>query len=157
LEWGCQNRPKSTIPGHFFEIFEIFGGEKWPHITKLNFFIYLTFYTFIKKNKFGWVKSFQKCTDWEITSFAKISKSGKRGENEKMVISRFLQFLTGVSDFKYGSFYEFLIILLSMPHIKLSLFADIFSSVVDWSWHFNKISLVEKMHKWGKSGFFKKP
>jgi hypothetical protein len=48
-------------------------------------------------------------------------------------------------------------ILLSMYHIKFSLVPDIFSSAVDRSWHFNKIAPVEKMHKKGESGFFRKP
>jgi hypothetical protein len=28
LEWRCKNREKSTIPRHFWGIFEIFGGGK---------------------------------------------------------------------------------------------------------------------------------
>jgi hypothetical protein len=44
---------------------------------------------------------------------------------------------------------------LSMVHIKFSLVPDIFSSAVDIR-HFNKIIPVEKMHKKGESGFFKK-
>ena len=43
--------------------------------------------------------------------------------------------------------------LLSTPNTKVSLVPDIFSSAVDRSWHFNKITVVEKMHKWGESGF----
>jgi hypothetical protein len=46
---------------------------------------------------------------------------------------------------------------LSMSHTKVSLVHDIFSSAVDRSWHFNKIAPVEKMHKWGENGFFRKP
>jgi hypothetical protein len=42
-----------------------------------------------------------------------------------------------------------------MPHMKVSLVPDIFSSAVDRNWHFNKVSRVE-MHKWGESGFFRK-
>jgi hypothetical protein len=37
-----------------------------------------------------------------------------------------------------------------MSHTKFSLVPDIFSSAVDRSWHFNKITPVEKMHKWGE-------
>jgi hypothetical protein len=45
-------------------------------------------------------------------------------------------------------------LLLSMSHTKVSLVPDIFSSAVDRSWHFNKITPVEKMHKWGENGLF---
>jgi hypothetical protein len=48
-------------------------------------------------------------------------------------------------------------LLLSMSHTKFSLVPDIFSSAVDRSWPFNKITPVEKMHKWGENGFFRKP
>jgi hypothetical protein len=48
-------------------------------------------------------------------------------------------------------------IFLTISHIKISLVPDIFSSTIDKSWHFNKITSVEKMHKKGESGFFKKP
>jgi hypothetical protein len=42
---------------------------------------------------------------------------------------------------------------LSMYHTKKYLVTNIFSSVVDKSWHFNKITPVEKMHKWGENVF----
>jgi hypothetical protein len=48
-------------------------------------------------------------------------------------------------------------ILLTMSLVKVSIVPDIFCFVVDISWHFNKIALVEKMHKKGESGFFRKP
>jgi hypothetical protein len=48
-------------------------------------------------------------------------------------------------------------LLLSITHTKVSLVPDIFSSAVDRSWHFNQITQVEKIHKWGESGFFMKP
>jgi hypothetical protein len=54
-------------------------------------------------------------------------------------------------------FVNSLSLLLSMSHKKVFLFSYMFSCTVNKSWHFNKITLVEKMHKWGESGFFKKP
>jgi hypothetical protein len=60
--------------------------------------------------------------------FLTLEKEVKKG---KVLISRLLQFLTGVSDCKYESCYEFLVILLSTPHIKYSLFPDILSYAVD--------------------------
>jgi hypothetical protein len=47
-------------------------------------------------------------------------------------------------------------LLLFMPHRKFDLFFDIFSSAIDERLSFNKITPVEKMHKWGEIGFFKK-
>jgi hypothetical protein len=48
-------------------------------------------------------------------------------------------------------FVNSLLLLLSMYHTKFSSVPDIFFSAVDRSCHFNKIALVEKMHKkWWK-------
>jgi hypothetical protein len=44
-----------------------------------------------------------------------------------------------------------------MSYVKVSLVPDIVLSAVDRSWHFNKITPMEKMHKNGESGFFGKP
>jgi hypothetical protein len=41
----------------------------WPRVSVL-----------IKLDNVSLVKFFQKCTNWEITSLSKNSKSGKRGE-----------------------------------------------------------------------------
>jgi hypothetical protein len=46
---------------------------------------------------------------------------------------------------------------LSMAHVKKFLVSDIFYSAVDRSWHFNKMTPMEKMHKKGESGFFRMP
>jgi hypothetical protein len=52
---------------------------------------------------------------------------------------------------------NYMSILLTMYHIQVSLVPDTFSSIVDKSWCFCKIELVEKMHKKGESCFFRKP
>jgi hypothetical protein len=48
-------------------------------------------------------------------------------------------------------------LLLSIHDTYISLFLDVFSSAVDRNWHFNKITPMEKMNKWGGSGFSRKP
>jgi hypothetical protein len=50
-----------------------------------------------------------------------------------------------------------LLLLLSIFCTNVSLVRDIFSFVVDRIWNFNKITPVEKMHKWGENGFFRNP
>jgi hypothetical protein len=123
-----------------------------PRSQNWIFFIYSTFYILIKTNNFRFVKFFHKCTDYEITSFAKYSKSRKRGEKGQS-----WRFQIVVSDENMRVVMNSLSLLLTMSHIKVSLFPDIFSFVVDKSWHFNKITPMEKMHNKGESGFFKKP
>jgi hypothetical protein len=46
-----------------------------------------------------------------------------------------------------------LMLLLSMSHTKVCLFLDIFSSIVDKIWHFNKIAPVENGEKGVKMDF----
>ena len=48
-------------------------------------------------------------------------------------------------------------ILLTMYNVKVSLVLVIFSSIVDRSWHLNKIAPVEKMQKNDENGYFWKP
>jgi hypothetical protein len=54
-------------------------------------------------------------------------------------------------------FMNSLSLLLSMSHTKVSLVPEIFLFAVDKIWHFNKITPMEKIHKWGENGFFRKP
>jgi hypothetical protein len=49
---------------------------------------------------------------------------------------------------------NYLSLLFSMSHTKLYLVPDIFSSAIDRICPRNKITPVEKMHKWGENGFF---
>jgi hypothetical protein len=48
-----------------------FSKEKGPQITKLENFIYYTFYILINLGKFSLVKFFHKCIVYEIVNFAK--------------------------------------------------------------------------------------
>jgi hypothetical protein len=54
-------------------------------------------------------------------------------------------------------FMNSLSVISSMSHNFFYLIHDIFSSAVDRSWPFSKITPVEKMHKLGENGFFRKP
>jgi hypothetical protein len=64
--------------------------EKGPQMEKLEKHIYSTFCILINLDNFSLVKVFQKCIVWERASLARNSKSRKRGEKDKVVISRLL-------------------------------------------------------------------
>jgi hypothetical protein len=78
-------------------------------------------------------------------------------KKDKVVDSKLLYFLLEYQIENMRVDMNSLSLFLSISHTKFSLFPDIFSSAVDRSWCFNKITPMEKMHKRGENGFFKKP
>jgi hypothetical protein len=67
-------------------------------MENMETFIYSKFCILIKPKQIGLVKFFQKCAVWVKAILAKNSKSGKRSESDKVVISILLQLFTGASD-----------------------------------------------------------
>jgi hypothetical protein len=77
----CQN---PLFQATFWGFLGFSEEEKGPQITKLENFIYSTFYLLINPDNFSLVKFFQKCLVWEIASFAKNSKSGEIVKRTKL-------------------------------------------------------------------------
>jgi hypothetical protein len=80
------------------EILGFLEEEKGPQITKLENFIYSTFFLFINPNMFSVVKFFQNPSIWKITISYKNPKSRKRMKKDKVVISLLLYNLDGSLD-----------------------------------------------------------
>jgi len=53
LEWGCRNRPESTIPSHFLGIFGIFRGIKMTLVYKNGkFYLHAILYNHKNRQRF---------------------------------------------------------------------------------------------------------